>query len=154
MIASVTQCLSWNVVQSSHWSGPALWYGCIVFAICSILTGAQQTLILGPGEIPQSLARAQIPEVKLRLTSHTRGSGHPSAVALLCWQLPIMFLCYSILCFLTGLCSVVYSPLARNLRWNDDSKVSCSSKRLFEVVTDRTHGRLLCYSASWHSFRS
>lgn len=40
------------------------------------------------------------------------------------WQVPIMFLGYSVLTFLTGYCSVIFSPLTEQIGWNADAKVS------------------------------
>jgi hypothetical protein len=64
MFASVTGCLSWTVVQTSHWSGPALWYSSIVFAITSIFLGAQQTLVFPDADSTDVLAPDKIESMK------------------------------------------------------------------------------------------
>ena len=125
MFASIVSCQSWPAVTTAHWTVLALWNASIVLAICSILTGAQQTLVLGPGEPVRELTATEIQEMRLSLASRgSKGRRDPSAFAVFSWQVPVMLLCYCVLCFLAGLCSVVYGPLARKLRWDADSKVS------------------------------
>ena len=38
-------------------------------------------------------------------------------------QAPIMLLTFSVMTFLAGLCSVIFSPIGKDLRWDDDAKV-------------------------------
>jgi hypothetical protein len=123
MFASVIGCLSWPAITSSHWSGPALFYASIVFAMGSILTGAQQTLILGSSESIAELTASEIQDMRKSLASRSRGRREPSDLALFSWQVPLMLLGYSVLCFSAGLCSVVFSPLSQKLRWDAESKV-------------------------------
>ena len=40
------------------------------------------------------------------------------------WQAPIMSLAHSVIFFLVGLISVVVSPFAKEVGWNDEAKVS------------------------------
>ena len=40
------------------------------------------------------------------------------------WQAPIMSLAHSFIGFLVGLISVVVSPFAKKIDWNDEAKVS------------------------------
>lgn len=123
MFASTVGCLSWPVVTTSHWTCPAFWYISIVFAVCSILTGAQQTLVLASDEAIDQLENSAIEDVKHSFTNQMSAEEKPSAIVLFTWQVPIMLLCYCILTFMVGLGSAVYGPLARNLRWDGNSKV-------------------------------
>lgn len=123
MFASVIGCLSWSTVADSHWSGPACWYTSLVFSICGVLTGAQQTLVLVSDDMIDHLTPTELQTVKQSLASSIWGETQPSSWVLFSWQVPIMLLCYAVLFFLAGLCSVVYEPLSRSLDWNNDSKV-------------------------------
>lgn len=129
MFASVTGCMSWDAVKASHWTGRAFWESSLIFAICAILTGAQQTLYLGTSTLVAQLNSREIRELKSSLASR----GNKSAVQKACplvvfaWQAPLMLLCYAVVCFLAGLCSIVYSPLVRALQWNADARVCTRS---------------------------
>jgi hypothetical protein len=124
MFASVTGCLSWTAVQTSHWSGPALWYSSIVYAIASIFLGAQQTLVLPDADSIDALAPDKIESMKQSFMSKGDLNPQPSRLMLFVWQAPIMLLGCAVFSFLAGLCSVVLSPLARNRSWNEEAKVS------------------------------
>ena len=121
MFTTVTSCLSWNSIERSHWSGPALWYATIVLALACIFTGAQQTLVLPDQETLERVSAQEVERIKLSFTKHGRHSDQPSTSVLFAFQVPIMLLGYTVVCFLAGLCSVVLSPLTR--RWNDEAKV-------------------------------
>jgi hypothetical protein len=115
-------------VQSAHWSALALWYVSVLFALVSIFTGAQQALVLY-GMTPD--ARGDHSEVEDSTTDSirrrfqaSRDENLPSLRMLFVWQVPIMFLGYSVLTFLTGYCSVIFSPLTEQTGWNADAKVS------------------------------
>ena len=126
MFASTIGSLQWPATTAGHWSGAAMLYSSVVLAICTILTGAQQTLVLVSADSISELGPSEIQEIRASLASRT---GHerprPSAFAVFSWQVPLMLLCYCILCFLAGLCSIVYSPLSKKLAWSSDLKVCC-----------------------------
>ena len=124
MFASVTGCLSWTVVQTSHWSGPALWYSSIVLAIASIFLGAQQTLVLPEADSIDVLAPDKVESMKQSFMSRGGLNPRPSILMLFIWQAPITLLGCAVFSFLAGLCSVVLSPLARKPSWNEEAKVS------------------------------
>jgi hypothetical protein len=85
MFASVTGCLSWTVVQTSHWSGPALWYSSVVFAIASIFLGAQQTLVLPETDSIDLLAPDKIENMKQTFMSRRDLNPRPSRLMLFVW---------------------------------------------------------------------
>jgi hypothetical protein len=124
MFASVTGCLSWTVVQTSHWSGPALWYSSIVFAMTGIFLGAHHTLVLPEADSIDVLSPDKIESMKQSFMSRGDLNPRPSRLMLFVWQAPCMFLGCAVFSFLAGLCSVVLSPLARKLSWNEEAKVS------------------------------
>ena len=92
MFASVTSCLSWNVLEESHWSGPALWYGTIILSLSTIFTGAQQSLVLPDIESIEKLTYEELEKIKNSFTFRGQGSTLPSVASLFAWQLPIMLL--------------------------------------------------------------
>ena len=124
IFASVSSCLSWDAVNRSHWSGPALWACCIVLALACILTGAQQCLVLPDAETLASLTLEEVESMRLSFTGRAKPLDKPGVCTLFAWQIPMMLLSYAVICFLAGLCSVVLSPLARNPHWSGDAKVS------------------------------
>ena len=60
---------------------------------------------------------------RLRASSH---DGGPNGLLVFVLQAPIMLLSFSVVCFLAGLCSVVFAPLGKHLVWGDDAKVRSS----------------------------
>lgn len=132
--SAVVGCPSWPIAVDSHWTGPALWYASLIFAVCAILTGAQQTLYLGAGGVMSEPTSLEIAHTKLSLTSRS-DHRQPSALVVFAWQVPVMLLCWSILSFLAGLCCVIYSPLSHRLRWNSDSKVCKNILRTIPIAS-------------------
>ncbi|KAK3496024.1 hypothetical protein B0T13DRAFT_488772 [Neurospora crassa] len=47
LTAIVTASLSWGSIQTSHWTGPALWYASLALCILGFGIGSQQQLLLG-----------------------------------------------------------------------------------------------------------
>ena len=97
-----------------HWSGPALWYAAIIFSLNAVILGAQQAMVisdLGDGTEQASERLRKRSEIKERNI-------------LFVWQAPIMSLVHSVIFFLVGLISVVVSPFAKEVGWNDEAKVS------------------------------
>lgn len=127
LFTSVTSCLQWNSIQTSHWSAPALFYCSLLFSLTSVVNGSQQILVL-PGEkrirsqtdIQQEEDAAKV--VQDRIKGHDPGALKNLYVYAL--QSPIMLLTLSVATFLAGLFSVVFSPLARNLAWDDHAKIA------------------------------
>ena len=62
---------------------------------------------------------------RLRGSSHPdrQSSCQPNGLAVFALQAPIMLLALTVMAFLTGLCSVVFAPLAHQSGWNDNAKV-------------------------------
>jgi hypothetical protein len=127
MFASVTSCLSWNCISNAHWSGPALWYASILLAVPVVLLGTQQLSVLPQKEDIGQLSTVQITLMKERLTEQACDEPRPSRFMLFVWQAPMMFLSYSVVLFLAGFGSIVFSPLAQDQAWNDALKVKCIS---------------------------
>ena len=57
---------------------------------------------------------------RLRVRSH---EDRPNVFQVYALQAPIMLLASSVTAFLAGMCSVVFAPLASQLKWDDDAKV-------------------------------
>ena len=114
VFASVNGAISWQSFESRHWLSKACFYSSIVLAIASMVTGAQQTLLL------DSLAPGQ----RYRARDWTFwGSRGPSCKLMFAWQMPLLFLNYSMLLFLAGLSAWVISPMAKNLKYDAEAKV-------------------------------
>ncbi|KAK4504768.1 hypothetical protein PRZ48_002730 [Zasmidium cellare] len=149
--ALASSALSW-VPASSHWSCPAFWYSSVVFAVVAIFVAAQQSLAL-PDPDSDSWKHKFCPDKNKDLKQDVEtirgffcsaGGGEKRRVsefALYAWQIPIMLLSYAVFAFLIGLCAGVISPLARDVRWGSEAKVSveCLSWRNFKAdnATDR-----------------
>lgn len=123
MFASVTSCLSWNTIDSRHWSGPALWHATIILSLSAIFTGAQQSLVLPDAASIDTIPQHELDSMKLSFAISTSQPTKASACALFSWQIPMMLLGYAVVGFLGGLCSVVLSPLAQKAGWNEEAKV-------------------------------
>lgn len=98
-----------------------------MFSLTAVVSGSQQTLLLprekdarSQDDIDNERKRALWIQEKVR-GSDPAGISDRYVYAL---QAPIMLLMFAVMTFLAGLCSVVFSPLARNLGWNGDAKVS------------------------------
>ena len=64
-------------------------------------------------------------KVRNRLTKYA-GDGHSIKLKtrfIFMLQAPIMLLTFSVMTFLAGLCSVVFSPLGQDPGWNSNAKV-------------------------------
>ena len=119
MFASIIAALSWPTVVGKHWSGPALWYAGVVFALVAIVLGAQQTMVLSDAcQNPNNVSK-----VRKNLMRGSARRERPGRTVLFALQAPLMCLAYSIVLFLAGLTSIVLSPLAQNPGWNAEAKV-------------------------------
>ena len=131
MFASTISCLSWSNLSSSHWSGPALWYGSIILALMAVMLGAQQVMFL-PDKFDGNAARDFRKRLMVRGREKMRAELEPRQSVLFAWQAPLMCLSCSVMFFHAGLLSVVISPLARKPGWGDEAKVCGILKSLGE----------------------
>ena len=128
MFASTISCLSWSVLSSSYWSGPALWYGSIIFALTAVMLGAQQVMFL-PDNFDTNAARAFRKKLMVCGSSSSREKRRvaellePRQSMLFAWQAPLMCLSCSVVFFHAGLLAVVIGPLARKRELGDEAKV-------------------------------
>lgn len=121
MFASVVSCLTWEVVKDTHWSGPALWYASILFALASIFSAAQLSLVLPEANVARTFNEEQVTAFKQSLADGNDAT--PSRTVLFAWQAPMMLLGHSVASYVVGLCVVVITPLARDHTWNASAKV-------------------------------
>ena len=135
MFASTMSCLSWSNLSSSHWSGPALWYGSIVLALMAVMLGAQQAMFL-PDRIDGNAARDFRKRLMVR-SREKRAELEPRQSMLFAWQAPLMCLSCSVVFFHAGLLSVVVSPLARKPGWGDEAKVCGMMESLVDFFWER-----------------
>lgn len=84
-------------------------------ALVSVVSGAQQQWILPAKDTLEA------EDKHLNQLADDLKSGNKSLKFAL--QCPLMFFSYSVAAFLSGLFSVVFSPLGKNLVWGDDAKV-------------------------------
>jgi hypothetical protein len=126
LFTTVASCLTWNSTETSHWTGPALFYASTVFALVAIISGSQQLWILprvdaSPSNSDAGKKRSE--ELVSFIARLSSDEGRPKSKYVFALQTPIMLLTLSVLAFLAGLCAVVYSPLASRLAWDDNAKV-------------------------------
>lgn len=130
MFNAVISSLSWSTAFQRHWTCPAFWYASMLFSLIAIPLAAQQTLVFETidsrkwRETCKKLAYEDS-EKKWRC----RGS------VLYVFQSHIQCFSYSVVCFLAGFVSYIYSPLAMERGWNDNAKVRRLSD--IEALTDR-----------------
>lgn len=127
VFTTVPSCLSWAVLASSHWTASALWYVSIVLAITGTVFGGQQVLLLPEKTDDQNW---HILYNKLTVV-HPNGTRRARKRMIFAWQCPVMCLAYSVTCFMGGLMSVVFSPVAMNPAWDRNAKVRrpiCSAR--------------------------
>ena len=119
MFSSVISCLSWTNLEGRHWIGPAFWYASISLAITSVVLAAQQMLVIDTLQINSAAS------IRARLVyKDANGQEMPRRIMLHVWQVPTECLSYSISCFLVGLMSHIYSPVARKMVFDNDAKVT------------------------------
>jgi hypothetical protein len=103
----------------------------MLFALLAIVCGSQQLLLLPKAEedvtqSPSDMQKRQenFAKIKARLTRSDRDSHSQLRLgAIFTLQAPIMLMTFSVMTFLSGLLSVVFSPVAREPRWDGDAKV-------------------------------
>jgi len=126
LFTSVTSCLQWNSIQSSHWSAPALFYSSLLFSLAAIINGSQQILVL-PRERNDSSQDDLEHDIKLATSIREKIRVCPTDALknlyVYALQTPIMLLTFSVTKFLAELSSVIFSPLAQTIAWGDDAKV-------------------------------
>ncbi|KPI39938.1 uncharacterized protein AB675_11377 [Cyphellophora attinorum] len=127
LFTTVASCLTWNSTETSHWTGPALFYASTVFALVAIISGSQQLWILPRVDASPSNSDAgkkRREELVSFIARLSNDEGGPKSKYVFALQTPIMLLTFSVMAFLAGLCAVVYSPLAARLAWDDDAKTA------------------------------
>lgn len=112
--ASAISTLSWTGLEGRHWTGPACWYTSIILAMVSVLSGAQQTILL------ESLQNVGSQRARSRLYGK---SSEPRWTVVFAWQCHLMFLSWALVFYFAGLTSYIASPVAMNLVWDDNAKV-------------------------------
>jgi hypothetical protein len=65
--------------------------------------------------------------MKLSFVGRSQDLDQPSNPIPFAWQVPTMSLGFSVVSFLASFCSVVRSPLAPKLEWDDEGKVGTLS---------------------------
>lgn len=115
MFASVISALSWDNVNITHWSARANFYSSIIFALMSVILGAQQIMTL-PDVDDNAITAEDALELKLLLERH------PTSMKF-AYQCPIMLFSFSLLTFLAGLFAFVFGPLGTFASWGPDAKV-------------------------------
>ena len=143
LAAATIGAFSWNAVLDAYWLASAFWYSSLVLSIFGLLLASQQTAVLQLlGKPPtQTLNRCEekadvgrfLPLILTKIRSLDTESANdsysiqkwrPRWKMVFIWQCPIMFLSYSISCFLVGLTLLVCTPLIRGDGWNTASNVS------------------------------
>lgn len=123
-------CLTWPATVRAHWTASALFYLSTVFALVAIVSSSQQLWILPRldlgstiNDVHEKHRRIEDLSAFVHRVQRTR-DGKLKAKYLFALQAPIMLLTLSVLAFLAGMCSTIYSPLAVKLAWDDAAKVS------------------------------
>ena len=116
-----------------------MFYLSTVFALVAIVSSSQQLWILPRLDLAHALLTGDVREKNRRIADlsafldrvQRARDGKLKAKYLFALQAPIMLLTLSVLTFLAGLCSTIFSPLAVKLMWDDDAKVSRARHILF-----------------------
>lgn len=122
--------MTWPSTERAHWSAVALFYQSTVFALVAIISSSQQLWILPRLDLDTltdvNEVHRRIEDMSMFIHKVQKSSGHGTLKAkyIFALQAPIMLLTVSVLAFLAGMCSTIFSPLAQNLAWNSDAKVS------------------------------
>ena len=147
LFTTVASCLQWPSAQNGHWSAAASFYACMLFAFVAIVMGSQQLVVL-PNERPRSSDEdfktstglesknrydRELTDFETKyqqtIVERLRDPHYEDRLnifLIFALQAPIMLLTLSVLAFLTGLCSVVFAPLADQPFWGDNAKVCVS----------------------------
>ncbi len=104
-----------------------------MFALVAIVSSSQQLWILPRLDL-STFTNAHEKQrwiddvsVFVQRVQKSSGRGTLRAKYIFALQAPIMLLTFSVLAFLAGMCSIIFSPLAQQLEWNSDAKVSTES---------------------------
>ena len=94
-----------------------------------MVNGSQQILLLPETKAEGNYSEQDEDEAgrirdKLRKDEAHDGAYEVKGRWLFALQAPIMLLTFSVMTFLAGLCSVVFSPLAHHLTWDSEAKAS------------------------------
>lgn len=145
LFTSVVSCLQWPSTINAHWFAPTSFYSSILFALLAIVMGSQQLLLLPNETDPYSddgfdaltaidtrytseeetrkTEFKYLQKVVKRLTT-TKHDDRPNPILVFALQTPIMLLTLSVMCFLTGLSTIVFAPLAKKGGWGDEAKIA------------------------------
>ena len=130
LFTTVASCLQWPSTQSSHWSASALFYASILLAFVAIVLGSLQLLVL-PNVKPDKRLDSELTDSEKQYLQaivdrlrKTRRDHRPNRLQVLALQAPFMILSLAAVTFMAGLFAVVFAPLAKQLLWDDDAKVS------------------------------
>jgi hypothetical protein len=119
MFASTLSYLSWNGFEDRHWTAPAFGYASVACSLTAIVLGAQHLLMLN--ELREKGANA----LRDQLTFYDKsGECRLRRVPLYIWQIPVQCLAYSVVAFIAGLMSFIFSPLAHSIGWDENANVS------------------------------
>jgi len=92
-----------------------------VFAILAVVLGSQHNMLL-----PDMTTQIDKDWKAIResmTVGNQDGTRRPSSTMMFAWQGPTMCLSYSLVAFMGGLMSVVFSPWAQNMVWGPEAKV-------------------------------
>ena len=141
----MTSCLQWYGTQTSHWSAPALFYSSLIFSLLAVVNGSQQILLLPETRAEGCYSDRDEDEARsIRDRLRKDEANEVTRRWVFALQAPMMLLTLSVISFLAGLCSVIFSPLAHHLTWNSEAKVSllcaksllghCYSKKSIQIA--------------------
>lgn len=90
-----------------------------------MVNGSQQILLLPETKAEGNYSEQDEDEAgRIRDKLRKDGAHEVKGRWLFALQAPIMLLTFSVMTFLAGLCSVVFSPLAHHLTWDSEAKAS------------------------------
>ena len=144
IFTTVVSCLQWPGTINGHWTATVAFYASILLSFVAIVMGSQQLLVL-PNERPQPSdedvesstaldskdrfnkdlkeSDEEYLQAVIRRLRDTCYDDRPNTFLVFALQAPIMLLTGSVMTFLAGLASVVFSPLAKQLVWDENAKV-------------------------------
>lgn len=138
-LPSAISTLSWTGLDGRHWTGLSCWYASIILAIVSVLSGAQQTILL------ESLQNVDFRQTRIRLCGN---SYEPKWTVVFAWQCHLMLLSWAFVCYIAGLTSYIVSPVAINPVWDDNAKVCLRSHHSPRLVALTIYRPFLFYTVT------
>lgn len=114
----MSAAFSWPTINDAPWTVKAVLYSTLIIALCSVASGAQQTITLNRyGKHPDGLRALQ------KLLESARKPGKARLLQLYVWQLPVMLLNISIALLVIGIIILMWARAANSPSWDDDMKV-------------------------------